>query len=338
MELQLIVPGLLPGWETLAGYAPPKPQAPALRRLLARAMRTAGDGSPERALARLYGWNGDGEPPVAAVTAVADGLDAGDGCWLRADPVCLRADLHGVRLFDARALAIEPAEARAFAEAFDRTYGEDGLCLQTPVPTRWYLRLPQVPRVTLQPLAAAIGRDIRPLLPAGEEARRWSARLTEVQMLFYELPANLAREARRLPIVSGLWFWGAGVRPEGLRAPDSAIYADDCFARGLARLAGGAIEPVPAGHADWREAAGRGESAVVWLDALRHCEGEQDAGGWQAGVEALESSWFAPLAQAVARGEIKRLTIETGTMRWSIGRADLWKFWRCERAAANFAG
>lgn len=338
MELLLIVPGLLPGWDTLAGYAPPQPRAPMLRRLLARAAVTAGDGSPERALARVYGWHGDGEPPVAAITATADGLDAGTGCWLRADPVCLRPDLHGVRLYDARALALDATESRAFAEAFDRTYADDGLRLLTPAPTRWYLQLPQPPQVQLQPLATAIGRDIRPLLPSGDEARRWSARLTEVQMLFYELPANLEREARRLPIVSGLWFWGSGGRPEGLRAPSAAVHADEACARGLARLAGGAIEPLPAGFADWREGAAAGESAVVLLDALRHCEGEQDAGGWQAGVEALEAAWFAPLAQALARREIARLTLDTGAQRWSVRAGDLWKFWRRQPAAACFGG
>lgn len=338
MELLLIVPGLLPGWDTLAGYAPPQPRAPMLRRLLARAAVTAGDGEPERALARVYGWHGDGEPPVAAITATADGLDAGTGCWLRADPVCLRPDLHGVRLYDARALALGAAESRAFAEAFDRTYAEDGLRLLTPASTRWYLQLPQPPQVHLQPLATAIGRDIRPLLPSGGEARRWSARLTEVQMLFYELPANLEREVRRLPIVSGLWFWGSGCRPEGLCAPAAAVYADDACARGLARLAGGAIEPLPAGFADWREGAGAHESAVVLLDALRHCEGEQDAGGWQAGVEALEAAWFAPLVQALARREIARLTLDTGVQRWSVRAGDLWKFWRRQPAAACFGG
>ncbi|HMZ12183.1 MAG TPA: regulator, partial [Plasticicumulans sp.] len=66
--------------------------------------------------------------------------------------------------------------------------------------------------------------------------------------------------------------------------------------------------------------------------------GEQDAGGWQAGVEALEAAWFAPLAQALARREIARLTLDTGAQRWSVRAGDLWKFWRRQPAAACFSG
>lgn len=337
MELVLIVPGLLPGWETLAGYAPPKPRASQLRRLLARARVTAGGGTPEVALGRLYGWSGIGEPPVAAVTAAHDGLSADGGWWLRADPVCLRADLHGVRLFDARALELTDSEAHAYAAAFDRVYADDGLRLHTPVATRWYVHLPQAPHVAMQPLAVAIGRDIRTLLPTGEEAAWWNARLTEVQMLFYELPVNLEREARRRPIVSGLWFWGGGVLPAGLRAPAVAVYADDPYARGLAQLAGGEINPLPGAYADWREAAAREAGAVVVIDALRHCEGEQDAGAWAAGVEALEAAWFAPLAGALMRGELKCLTLDTGAHTYTVRGADLWKFWRRGAAATRLA-
>jgi len=338
MQLTLLIPGLLPVWETADGLLKlPQPHAPALRRLLRRSQVTAGSGSLERALFRLFGWQGDGEPPVAAVTARADGFDA--ACWMRADPVHLIADLHGVRLLDATVLQPEAAEARQFAEAFDQTYAPEGLRLLTPHPARWYLRLEQPPRMQTTALPAALGRDIRTLLPVGDDAGVWNGRATEVQMLFYDQPANIERERRRQPIVSGLWFWGGGAQPDALQAPACALYADEITARGLARCSASACNPQPATWQALQEAAGDEAAVCVVLDGLRHCEGSEDIGGWQLAVEALERDWFAPLAAALGRRQLTRLTLDTGGETYSVAAADLWKFWRRGPAACRrFSG
>jgi len=196
--LSLLIPGLLGPWRSgraEAGF--PKIAAPALRWLLARAETRA---APESADATLFEGFGlpipaEADLPVAAITRLADGGEADDGWWLRADPVHLRPDLRGVFLVDARILAIEPAETQALVEAFDQTFAADGLRLDPLRLDRWYLRLPSDPELRTHPLLAAIGRDINPLLPYGLAGRRWHALLTEAQMLFHGHPINQARNS-----------------------------------------------------------------------------------------------------------------------------------------------
>lgn len=233
--LHLVVPGL-------TGPRPidRAPTAPALEWLLARARSHAVAADPESLLLQLFGLPvaAEVEQPVAALTRLGDGgaVD-GEGWWLRADPVHLRADLHGVLLADARALAIDATEAALLAAAFDHTFATDGLQLDVPHPQRWYLRLPADPGIRTRPLAEVIGRDINALLPQGSAARRWRTLMTEVQMLFHAHPVNRAREEQQLPLLNGLWFWGGGPCPVSAQAPAAGLYARDPLARGLAHLA-----------------------------------------------------------------------------------------------------
>ncbi|HXH04027.1 MAG TPA: hypothetical protein VNN09_12005, partial [Candidatus Competibacteraceae bacterium] len=226
--LYLLIPGLLGPWPEADRPGFPCPRLPALERLLARGegKDTASRGL-EASLARLFGLEG-GELPVAAITRLAEGGEPDrEGWWLRADPVHLKADLHQIVLFDARHLQLRPDEAAALAAAFNRTFAGDGLILETPHPERWYLRLAADPGITTVTLAEAVGRDINPLLPAGPEARRWRALLTEIQMLFHLDPVNQAREAAGQPEVNSLWLWGGGRLPARLAAPVAALYAAD---------------------------------------------------------------------------------------------------------------
>ncbi len=60
------------------------------------------------------------------------------------------------------------------------------------------------------PLSVAIGRDIEPLMPQGDDALRFRSLLNELQMLLFEHPVNQAREARGELPINSLWLWGGG--------------------------------------------------------------------------------------------------------------------------------
>ncbi|MGB4876115.1 MAG: hypothetical protein WBQ93_11740, partial [Candidatus Competibacter sp.] len=207
--LHLLIPGLLGPWPDRSNPAFPRPTAPALEWLLARATVAVAPAATDAALFQFFGLSvtDTADLPVAAVTRLADGGNIDDGWWWRADPVHFRSDLHGVVLADARILAIEPAEARALAEAFNQTFASDGVQLDALRPDRWYLRLPADPGVRAHPLESASGRDIRTLLPYGPAKQRWHTLLTEAQMLFHNHPVNRAREDRNQPLISGVWLW-----------------------------------------------------------------------------------------------------------------------------------
>jgi len=333
--LYLLVPGLLgprpafpadPEWSQAV--------APALAWLLARADSRAAPPSPEATLFDLFGLPvADAvDLPVAALTRLADdgGIDEG-GWWLRADPVHLRADMRTVFLADARALAIELDEARALVAAFNQTFAEDGLRLMAPRPDRWYLRLSADPGIRTDPLRAAIGRDIGPLLPQGPASRRWRTLLTEIQMLFHQHPVNQTREARNQPLINGVWFWGGGECPSGARAPAAGLYADDPLTRGLARLAGVAARPAPEHAEDWRDAAAEPDSLVV-LEATRNDPLDADPESWAEHVAELERNWFAPCRRWLQAGQLAALRLYPGDGRtFLLTGSARWRFWRRSR-------
>ncbi|HOW75334.1 MAG TPA: hypothetical protein P5102_09620 [Candidatus Competibacteraceae bacterium] len=330
--LHLLIPGLLGPWPV--ELMVPRPTAPALEWLLARADVAEMPASMDAVLFHLFGVPIPAETdlPVAAVTALADGGEPDNGWWLRADPVHLRPDVQGVLLVDARALAIESVEAAALAAAFDQTFAADGLQLHVPCPDRWYLRLPEDPGLRTYPLFDAIGRDINPLLPYGPNVRRWHTLLTEAQMLFHSHPVNRARDERNQPMINGLWLWGGGVLPAGAQAPAAELYADDRLTRGLARLAGVAVSPVPENASDWREVSTHDTDSLVVLDLARYDRTDGDPLAWVDHVAAMERDWFAPCRRLLQTGQLAALHLHCGRgRRYSVPRAARWRFWRRNR-------
>lgn len=332
--LHLLIPGLLGPWPDRSNPAFPRPAAPALEWLLARATVAAAPATTDPTLFQLFGLSVTypADLPVAAVTRLADGGDADDGWWWRADPVYFRPDLHGVFLADARMLAVEPAEARALAEAFNQTFASDGLQLDALRPDRWYLRLPADPGVRTHSLESAIGRDIRALLPYGPAKQRWHTLLTEAQMLFHNHPVNRAREDRNQPLISGLWPWGGGRCPAGARPPAAGLYAHDPLARGLARLANAAVAPLPATAADWREASASETDSLTLLDTTRFDPLDDDLEAWLGNIADLERDWFEPCRRLLQTGSLAALHLYPGNgRRYAVSKTARWRFWQRPR-------
>ena len=340
--LSLLVPGLLERWAS--GHAPaefPRPAAPTLEWLLARAEIDAAPPSADATLFQLFGLpvSDTADLPVAAVTRLADGGDPDDGWWLRADPVHLRPDQRGVFLVDARVLAIEPAEAQALVEAFNQTFAADGLRLDPLRLDRWYLRLPADSDSGLRthPLIDAIGRDINPLLPYGPASLGWHALLTEAQMLFHGHPVNQAREQRGQPMINGLWLWGGGGCPSGARPPATGLYANDPLTQGLARLANAAVAPVPEHAGDWLDSVGGEPDSLVVLETMRHDPADGDLTAWADHVAELEYAWFAFCRRWLQTGKLTTLRLYPGNGRvYTLTSAARWRFWRRSRPLADY--
>jgi hypothetical protein len=331
--LRIVVPGL-PG-PAVAGDSGLSPAAAATERLLVRADRViVGAAGLEPALFSLFEIEPPppgGALPVAAVARAADTGAPAPGWWLRADPVHLRADRDRLLLFDQRLLAVQPEEAQALVAELNALFGADGLHFEAPVPARWYVRLTADPGLSTHPPAALIGRDIDRFMPAGQDARRWHALLTEAQMLMHASSVNREREARGNPQINSIWPWGGGELPARVAGRWSRVWAEEPVARGLAQLAGIAHAPPPPTAAHWLVQAGPGEHLLV----LEHAYGPAaygDAPEWSDAVEALEHDWLAPLEQALRTGAVQLLCLLPGDgSEYRITRAALRRFWRRRR-------
>jgi len=210
-----------------------------LRRLLARADRLD-DGPRERLAMLAAAFEGTGEQlPAAALVREHLARDAGEAAWLNADPAWVQPDMNGVRLMACGSLSLQPDEAQACAQLLQPAFAEAGLQLEVTAPNHWQLRLP--PDVRLPDFAApeqALGEDLYQHLPQGAEGRPWRVLLNEVQVLLHQHPLNAARQARGLPPVNSVWWWGAGRLPSALRSAFAGVVGNDVLLRALAAHAG----------------------------------------------------------------------------------------------------
>jgi len=141
----------------------------------------------------LFGFPQLNPLPIAPLTRLIDANDSGDKIWLRADPVYLRADRKHVFLFDATVTA---ADANNLINEINHFYAQEGLQFSAPVPTRWYVSLPELPKLITYSVDDVLGKDIQSYLPDGDDKMVWRRRLNEVQMLLHQSQVNINREAR----------------------------------------------------------------------------------------------------------------------------------------------
>src|SRR5512139_508436 len=323
-RMLLLVPYLFPSARLLEAAAQDL-RLPALQTLLARGTRqsSAAEGV-EAAVCETLGIVRQRDWPLAPITLEADGGVAGDAYWLRADPVHLQVMRDRIVMADSSALDLSQPEADALAATIGEHFGAD-LSPTPRQPTRWYLRLEYVPRLNTTPLSVAAGRDIDPLLPQGDDAMLFRARMNELQMLLHDHPVNLAREERGELPVNSLWLWGGGQLPVACTSP-IPLYADNFEALALGAFCKARVHGLP-GH---RDARLFGSDGLVLLDALNRAGHVGDAYGWRDALRGLERDWFEPLLGTLRRigPHGLRLVDPVNGKGACLHASDAWKFWR----------
>lgn len=312
MSLVIVVPGLLD-----VGIPPasaPSPDTPYLARLLQQGgePRVEPDGL-FAALAPFYGISRQHDWPLAPLLVEAGGMDPGDAYWLRATPVTLVAGRDDVRIA-APVTDLAEHDAQALMARLNRHFAADGLQFVAPAGSPWFVRLDREPALITRPLGAAIGKRLRSLLPAGDDAPLWRRWEHEIQMLLHDHPVNEARERSGMPLVNGVWFDHGGRRPPIRANPLIATYGSDERAAALARQAGHKVQPLAtlvmtkAGFApDHRN------TIVLFTD-----------GGDAA---ALDADIAKPAWNALMRGAIATLAVAadgsgSAAAVWSVSRPD----------------
>lgn len=274
--------------------------------------------------------------PVARLTAALDGV-ASDAALLRADPVHLQVNMEQLQLVPASALAIDLSDAVALQAALNRHFAADGLCFHTPHPERWYVTLPDAGQVNHTALEQVIGHDIHPLLPHGPDSLRWHSRLNEIQMLFYNHPANESREQRGLPNINSIWFWGDGPLTPCTGWPWHTTCSDNLLLRALTHHAKADIAPLPADAAQWLARPRKGP-VLLMLDQLQTAAQYGDAYPWRNTLHQLDQDWFGPIRRACQQRIIHHLTLVVpGQFALDLPPAHRWKFWRRSLPLAKLA-
>ncbi len=293
---------LLPARQRLAGQPLPADVA----RALGRADHHVDQAGEREQLRRQFRLVPD-HWPVAALTRQLDAGDAGAAAWLRADPARVSPDMNGARMLAyGDALALDAEDTAQLLPALKPLFGDAGLLLDAPHPSRWYLRLPQESRLpAFAPIGDVLGDDLFAHLPEGDEGRRWRALLTEAQIVLHNHPWNARRVAAGKAPVNSLWFWGGGRMPQSVSTRFRQVKGQDTLLRALARAAGVTAE-------------GEGGAVDALID-LRHLRQ----------LDVLVRDALQPLLAALARGELRvlELDFEDGG-RFILRRDQRWRFWR----------
>ncbi len=335
MNVHLAVPDLFwPDRETAT--ADPGPLA-AVETLIARGRRRRGTAADLESWL-LAEWRAESAAPHSLA---ADGGAPGDGWWVRADPCSLRVTRDAVVPLDAALFAISRTEAETLAAHLNRHFADRGLVFHPLQPERWYLRSDAPSPDAAVPLAAARGKPVALRPGADPDAARGAALANEIQMALHEHPVNEARERRGEPPVNAVWLWGGGRFARPAARPFRRVGARDPLAAGLALGSGAAVFPLPEDARRWLRASGDDGAELLVLDALRDPASYGETERWRERLAALERDWFAPLADALARGRIGMITLHAigggGALDAETTRQDLRRFWRRRRPLSAYA-
>lgn len=329
MHLTLLVSDAFLPAEIAPGFA--APQLPGLETLIARGPWQRAEGCfLEEWLLRTWGVQ---ESPVAPLTLLAEGIAPEAETWMRADPVHLRVERDHIQLFDHHAFTLDRSEADDLVAELNRHFAADGIAFQAPHPTRWYARIRATEKPDTTPLWRAARHSVFERMPVSKGEINWKSVANEIQMLFFEHPVNQAREARGEPLISGVWFWGAGELPGSSAAPYSQVFSELPLARGLALHTD--IAPAPLAHDFAALGDNLQDGTLVVLHQLTRCVRANDYAAWPPALASLEHAWFAPALAALKAGRLSGVRLclpsERLTLDCNVKRSDLYKFWRTRR-------
>ena len=147
--------------------------------------------------------------PNAAIAWQQAGNEAGSAYWLYAAPAHLVLQRDTFSLAAPVPLVLEAGEVDALTAALNQHFASDGLAFFWHE-NIWLLSLQVNPQINTTAPQAAINKDISAYLPTGEGATKWASFQNELQMLLFEHPVNIAREAKKLPAINSVWCYGGG--------------------------------------------------------------------------------------------------------------------------------
>ncbi|MCU7960319.1 MAG: hypothetical protein KZQ58_10050 [gamma proteobacterium symbiont of Bathyaustriella thionipta] len=275
-----------------------------------RLMRRAGSSHhstqpPVQTLLQQAGCSWQQSPPIAALCALADGINSRQGHWLLADPMRLIADLDRVHLQGPlpQEKIQMPAEVRSLLQ-------DEGIQGHTGNSGQHYLYYSQHTRWTATDPAQAAGANLYHNMPQGEDAGYWRRLMTEIQM-------QMAISQNESDEYNAWWFWGNGSLPASLKQDDLHLIGSGLLLEGIAQMRGQKL----ADKFDDNLESYR--NTLIYID-FNYCSSLNDK---KDELTKLQQDSLQPLFSAIKKGRIQTMNIQTDDACWQVRRKDSWKFW-----------
>jgi hypothetical protein len=125
-------------------------------------------------------------------------------------------------------------EAAQLIAALNAHFAQDGLTWFAIAPRQWLVSVPGKLAVQTVDPWAGVNMPARFVPMQGADARRLRKWTTEAQMILFEHPVNVARQARGERAVNSVWMWASGfdlpapgpVAQQGVRLISSCVQAN----------------------------------------------------------------------------------------------------------------
>lgn len=270
-------------------------------------------------------------PMLAANMLRTFGLPVQSGWWFILQPAHLHVARDHLVLTDPRHLNLTEQESRDLFNTIKPLFDESGKTLHFGSAAVWLLRADDWQTLRTSTPDAACGHNIDIWMPHGEQARDWRRLQNEIQMHWHAHAVNDAREMRGLKPVNSVWLWGgaaAGARTAQQESKQTFIPGEPHNP-----FAPEAILPIST--IDILDSVS--QRGLLILDDLVSPALATDWAEWLAHFQPMESTWFAPLLDALQSGRLERLSITlshgTTLATYAINRTSLRKFWRAPSLA-----
>jgi hypothetical protein len=324
--LTLIAPEIAPAWRQ--AIAERSSRWPHLARLggrgSIRGLPPASDGLRvwQIALLNSLGIDDRAQYPSAAVTRTGDIAEPARDFWLHLQPMHFMA---GLDRLTAVVLHGSTGVARAELAELEPTIAAHlragGMQLVTTARGDWLLHSERALDVKVETPETAASTPLEQAMPRGRDAPELRRLMTELQMLLHEHPVNVERARRGVPEINAVWLHGAGEIRGLQRYALPQAFGDDLYLRGIYRLNDSDVTAAPP---DAQALLARLRSRAVAVVAADD-------------IDVLEAAWIAPLSRALAAGALARLEVVIDRCAVTVARRSLLKFWRSQRAPAEWA-
>jgi hypothetical protein len=324
--LTLIAPAIAPAWRH--AIAERGASWPHLARLggrgVIRELPPPPDGlrTWQVALLDALGIDDYAQYPSAAVTRSGDVGEPARDFWLHLQPMHFMASLDRLTAVVLHgSTGVARAELAELGPTIAAHLRAAGMQLVTTSQDDWLVHSERALDVQTATPETAAATPLDQAMPHGRDAPALRRLMTELQMLLHEHPVNVERGRRGVPEINAVLFHGAGEIRGLQRYALPQAFGDDPYLRGIYRLHDADVTSTPP---DAQALLARLSSRAIAVVAADD-------------VDVLEAAWIAPLSRALAAGMLARLEIVIDRCAVTIARPALLKFWRAQRAPAEWA-
>lgn len=337
MEVTLHIPALFPEFPEISAEEINHLKLPGLVKLLARSVAIdAEDSSYEEWLYRQFmdDYCPADRIPYASLAASMDGLQGGQGWWMRADPVFLYPDTHSLIMQDPGMLNLSTSERDELVDNLKPLFAEYEADFYAPTAQRWYLNFrDQPPAIACTPLHEVVMKPVNNYLPTGEHSRRWHTLFNEIQMVLNQSAVNESREYHGQQTVNSLWFWGLGQLPQKKSAVYDCCIGGNDYVQSLCHHTSNRHKPMIDGITVSRYQ----QDALIVEERLLHSRRLNQPDRWLETLENIDQEIILPLLRGLKQGDIRSLqVVSDGRLNFHCTPARFRSFWKRSRPLSTY--